>query len=156
MTPPFSDSIDYLLAQVCRLHHARVHVLLEGIGIYRGQPPVLFMLWEQEGRTHSELAKHIHVQPATITKMIQRMERAGFVERRSDPDDERVSRVYLTDTGRAIQTEMQQIFEGLEQEALAGFSADERVSLRQLLSKIRDNLLRINDGSFYLKQGQPQ
>jgi DNA-binding MarR family transcriptional regulator len=147
MASPLSDTIDHLLAQVCRLHHARVHVLLEDIGVYRGQPPVLFKLWEQEGRTHSELAKHIHVQPATMTKMIQRMERAGFVERRSDPDDERVSRVYLTDAGRAIQTEMQQIFQGLEQEVLAGFSADERALLRQLLSKIRDNLLRVNDGS---------
>jgi len=152
MTPPFSDSIDYLLAQVCRLHHARVHGLLEGIGVYRGQPPVLFMLWEKEGRTHSELAKRIHVQPATMTKMIQRMERAGFVERRSDPDDERVSRVYLTDAGHAIRAEMQEIFQGLEQEALAGFSADERDSLRQLLSKIRDNLLRVHDGHPYPKQ----
>ena len=72
------------------------------------------------------------------------MERAGFVERRSDPDDERVSRVYLTGTGRAIQAEMQEIFRGLEQEALAGFSADEQMLLRQLLSKIRDNLLHVN------------
>ena len=147
MVPPLSDKIDHLLGQVCRLHHVRVHVLLEDLGVYRGQPPVLFKLWEQEGRTHSELAKCIHVQPATMTKMIQRMERAGFVERRSDPDDERVSRVYLTDAGRAIQTEMEQIFQGLEQEALEDFSADERASLRQLLGKIRDNLLRVNNGN---------
>lgn len=145
MPPPFSDSIDHLLAQVCRLHHARIHKLMEDIGLHRGQSPVLFKLWEKEGRTHSELAKHIHVQPATMTKMIQRMERAGFVERRSDPDDERVSRVYLTDAGRAIQSEIQQIIQGLEQEALAGFSADERTMLRQLLSKIRDNFLRVNE-----------
>ena len=145
MISPFSDSTDYLLAQVCRLHHARVHGLLEGIGVYRGQPPVLFMLWQQEGRTHSELAKRIHVQPATMTKMIQRMERAGFVERRSDPDDERVSRVYLTDAGHGIRAEMQEIFQGLEQEVLADFSAEEQATLRQLLGKIRDNLLRVNN-----------
>ena len=53
------ESIDYLLAQICRLHHARAHALLEEIGLYRGQPPVLRALWEEEGRTHSELAARL-------------------------------------------------------------------------------------------------
>lgn len=72
------ESIDYLLAQICRLHRIRAHALLEDLGLYRGQPPVLRALWEREGLTHSELAARLHVQPATITKMIQRMERTGF------------------------------------------------------------------------------
>jgi hypothetical protein len=50
------EPIDYLLAQVSRLHHSRAHTLLEEMGLYRGQPPVPGMLWEQEERTHSELA----------------------------------------------------------------------------------------------------
>jgi hypothetical protein len=50
------ESIDYLLAPVCRLHHSRAHTLLEQIGLYRGQPSVPGMLWEQKEHTHSELA----------------------------------------------------------------------------------------------------
>ena len=42
-----------------------------------------------------------------MEKMIQRMERSGFVERRSDPEDERLSRVYLTERGRALQKPVQ-------------------------------------------------
>jgi DNA-binding MarR family transcriptional regulator len=139
-----SESIDFLLAQVCKLHFARAHVLLEEIGLYRGQPPVLRMLWEQEGRTHSELAGKLNVQPATITKMIQRMERAGFVERRSDPSDERVSRVYLTETGRNIQADVQRIWRTLETEAFAGFNEQELEKLRQFFERIRANLKKVN------------
>ena len=136
------ESIDYLLAQVCRLHYIRTHVLLKEIGLYRGQSPVLRALWEKEGRTHSELAARLHVQPATITKMIKRMERAGFVERRQDLEDERVSRVYLTEAGRAIQADVQQVWRTLEEQTLVGFSLEERVLFDQFLLRIHDNLMR--------------
>ena len=140
------ESIDFLLAQVCRLHHARAHTLLEELGLYRGQPPMLHALWEQEGLTHGELAGRLHVQPATITKMIQRMEKAGFLDRRSDPEDQRVSRVYLTDAGRAIQAEVRQVWHTLEGETFAGFTQEERVLLRRFFLQIRENLIRVTGG----------
>lgn len=143
---PEPESMDFLLAQICRLHHARAHTLLEELGLYRGQPPVLHALWEREGLTHSELAARLHVQPATITKMIKRMEKAGFVVRRSDPRDQRVSRVYLTDAGCAIQAKVIQVWCALEEETLDGFSLEERMSLRRFFLQMRENLLRVNEG----------
>jgi DNA-binding MarR family transcriptional regulator len=140
------ESVDYLLAQICRLHHSRAHALLEEVGLYRGQPHVLRVLWEREGCTHTELAARLHVQPATITRMLQRMERAGFVERRSDPEDQRVSRVYLTEAGRAVQEGVQQIWHTLEEESLAGFGPEERVLLRGVFVRLRDNLMRATGG----------
>jgi len=137
-----SESIDFLLAQVCRLHYSRDRILLEEFGLFRGQPPLLFALWEKEGRTHSELAEHLHVQPATITKMIKRMERAGFVERCQDTEDQRVSRVYLTDAGRNIRDAVEGVWHELEAQTFAGFSSEERALLSQFLLRIRDNLVR--------------
>ena len=134
------DSLDHLLVKICRLHHTRAHGLFEAVGLHRGQPAVLRLLWAEEGRIHSELARQLHVQPATVTKMIQRMERAGFVVRRSDPDDERVSRVYLTETGRTIQADVQRIWQTLEEETFANFSVEERVLLHRFLAQIHDNL----------------
>lgn len=134
------ESVDYLLAQICRLHHSRAHTLLEEIGLYRGQPPVLGMLWEQEGRTHSELAERIHVTPATVSKMIQRMEKAGFVIRRPDAEDQRISRVYLTDAGRAILSDVKHAMDELESETFAGFTEEELAWSRKLLLRIRENL----------------
>lgn len=143
LSTPEPETLDFLLAQVCRLHHARAHTLLESLGLYCGQPPMLYALWEQDGLTHGELAARLHVRPATMTKMVRRMEKAGFIERRPDPDDQRVSRVYLTDAGRAIQREVRQVWSTLESETFAGFTLEERVLLRRFLVQIRENLLRV-------------
>ena len=59
--PPQPESLDSLFAQICRLKHGRVRTLLEALGLYRGQPPVLRALWEQEGLTHTELSKRLRV-----------------------------------------------------------------------------------------------
>ena len=107
---------------------------------------MLRALWEQEGLAHGELAARLHVQPATTTKMIQRMEKAGFVERRPDPVDQRVSRVYLTDVGRAVQEEVKQVWRTLEDETFAGFTLQERVLLRRLFLQVRENLIRATKG----------
>jgi DNA-binding MarR family transcriptional regulator len=141
-----AESLDSLFAQICRLKHARIHTLLEALGLYRGQPSVLQALWVQEGLMHTELARHLQVQPATITKMLQRMEKTGFVERRPDPDDQRVSRVYLTETGRAVRADVQQVWRRLEEEAFAGFTLEERVLLRRFFLHIRENLKRVTGG----------
>jgi DNA-binding MarR family transcriptional regulator len=143
---PSSDSINYLLAQICRLHHARSHTLLEEIGLYRGQPHVLRALWEKEGLTHSELAERMHVRPATVTKMIKRMGKTGFVTCRTDEKDQRVSRVYLTEAGREIQEEVQQVWRTLQDETFDGFTMEERVVLRRLFMQMRENLLRATGG----------
>jgi DNA-binding MarR family transcriptional regulator len=136
-------SLDHLLAQVCRLHHARAYELFDAIGLYRGQPPVLEALWEQDGLTHSELAARLHVRPATITRMIQRMEHAGLLISKSDPDDLRVSRVYLTDAGRDIRSAVAQAFKTSEADTFAGFALEERVLLRRFLLQVRDNLIGV-------------
>lgn len=135
-------SLDSLLAQVCRLHHARAHTLLEALGLYHGQPPILFALWEQEGQTHGELAARLHVTPATVTKMLQRMEKAGFVVRQPDAADQRVSRVYLADAGRAIRAGVEQVWRTLEDETFAGFDLEERTLLRRFLQQMRSNLIQ--------------
>jgi DNA-binding MarR family transcriptional regulator len=140
------ESIDFLLAQVCRLHRARAHMLLEDLGLYRGQPKMLFALWEQEGLTHGELAALAHVRPATITKMLQRMEKAGFVERRHDLEDQRVSRVYLTDAGHSIRNEVEQAWHTLEDETFAEFTLEECKLLRRFFLQMRENLIQVTRG----------
>jgi DNA-binding MarR family transcriptional regulator len=132
-----------LLGQVCRLHYARAHALLEEVGLYRGQPPLLYALWKLDGQTHGELATRLHVQPATMTRMVRRMAGAGFVERRSDPRDERVSRVYLTDRGRAIRSEVEAVWTALEAETFAGVAEGDRDRLGAILLQVRQNLIGV-------------
>ncbi len=138
--PP--ETLDFLLAQVSHLHHYRAFSLFESLGLYRGQPPVLRALWEQEGLTHKELADRLRITQATITRMLQRMERAGFVQRRPDETDQRISRVYLTDAGRAVQARVHEVVRQMEDETFAGFSTEERAVLESYLRRVRANLLK--------------
>jgi DNA-binding MarR family transcriptional regulator len=70
------------------------------------------------------------------------MEKAGLVERKHDAEDQRVSRVYLTDAGREIRAEMRARLERLAGETLAGFTVEERALLRRLLLQVYENLVR--------------
>ena len=140
---PESESMGSLLSQICRLEHARAHELLEELGLYRGQHRILRALWGQDGLTHTELAAYAHVRPSTISTTIQRMEKAGLAERRHDAGDQRVSRVYLTESGRALQEDVEQAWRRLEGEVVDGLTLEERVVLRRLFLQVRENLERV-------------
>ena len=132
--------IGKLLGHVSHLHRQRLHNVFEGLGLHRGQSHVLRALWHNEGQTHSELAAHRCVQPSTISRMLQRMEKDGFIIRRPDPDDQRISRVYLTDHGRAVQDEIHRTLHAIEMETMAEFTPAEQALLRRFLMQMRDNL----------------
>src|SRR2546429_2659764 len=95
---------------------------------------------ERDGLSQKEIGEFMGIQSATVTRMVIRMERAGFVERRTDPDDQRVSRVYLTERGRSLQPVVEQGWMALEQQILADFSLEERLLLRRFLEQIYRNL----------------
>ncbi|MGD8998535.1 MAG: MarR family transcriptional regulator [Anaerolineae bacterium] len=135
------DRIGFLLGRMCRLMRKRLHSLLEDTGLHRGQHFILHVLWEEEGIMHSELAARSCVQPATITNALKRMEKAGLVERRRDTEDERVSRVYLTEAGRDMRSKVEDTFRNFEAQAFAGLSEEEVATLRALLLRVQNNLV---------------
>jgi DNA-binding MarR family transcriptional regulator len=137
---PTPERLGHLLNKVCGLRHQRMHELLDDLGLYRGQPSMLGALWVEDGMTHSELAEQLNKSPATITKTVKRMEKAGFVARRHDPRDERLSRVYLTDAGRDIQSAVEDVWRAFEEQAFAGFSPEELAALRGALWRVCQNI----------------
>ncbi|NLD73130.1 MAG: MarR family transcriptional regulator [Chloroflexi bacterium] len=136
------ESLDHLLAQVSRLHYARAHDLLRDLGLHRGQPPLLFALWDEDGQSQSALAERLGIAAATLTRMVQRMERTGFVERRPDRADERLSRVYLTEAGRAVRHGLEDVRRTMAAETCAGLDDQECDLLAGLLQRVHDNLLQ--------------
>jgi DNA-binding MarR family transcriptional regulator len=71
------------------------------------------------------------------------MEKAGLVERKHDVEDQRVSRVYMTKAGRALQENVEQAWHKLEEETFADFTLEERVLLRRFFVQMRENLMRV-------------
>ena len=117
-----------------------MHDRLDALGLYHGQPPVLNALWTQEGMTQSELSDALNRSPSTITKMVQRMEKAGFVERRDDPDDERISRVYLTESGRNVRSAVEEIWRSFTAQAFEAFTEQELANFHALLHRLYHNI----------------
>ncbi len=137
---PLKDSVGYMLAHACKHHRQRAEELLSEIGLHTGQEMLLCGLWENEGITQTELANYVMIQPATVTNMLQRLEREGFVERRPDVEDQRVSRVYTTEKGRDVEERVLEKWGQLEQESFSGLTVEERVLLRRLLLQVYRSL----------------
>jgi MarR family transcriptional regulator, organic hydroperoxide resistance regulator len=140
MATAIPDSIGHLLVQICRAHRNTAQELLSTLKLHPGQEFLLLQLWSQEGVTQSDLVEQLCVQPATVTKTIDRLERAGLVKRQVDLADQRVSRIYLTEAGQALREPVEHIWQQLETNTLANFTIEERVLLRRLLLQILTNL----------------
>lgn len=132
--------IGFEMVQLCRAHRNRAEELLNVYGLHTGQEMTLFHLWEEEGQTHSELAERMCVEPPTASKMLQRMETAGFLVRKPDPDDARVSRVYLTEYGRSLEKPVLEAWKRLEEQTLKGMTEAEQALLQRLITQMRTNL----------------
>ncbi|CDI48483.1 MarR family winged helix-turn-helix transcriptional regulator [Clostridium tetani] len=115
---------------------------LNKIGLYRGQPALLFILYKNNGLTQKELCSRLHIAPATITKMVKRLELSDFLERKSDEKDLRVSRIYLTPKAYEVMDSIKIIYKNFEESCFKGLSKEERDTFNNILVKINNNLKR--------------
>jgi DNA-binding MarR family transcriptional regulator len=134
------DYIGFQVLQVHKAHRQLAEAALNKLGVHTGQEMILLQLWIEEGIPQSQLAASMEVEPPTATKMLQRMERAGLIERKTDPTDARVSRVYLTERGRALEQPVLDVWKQLETQTVAGLSLTELAILHRLLMQVLTNL----------------
>lgn len=134
------ESLTHLMSHVMRLHRSTMHASMPQQELYPGQPPLLFQLYRHDGMSQRELADKLRITPATLTVMLNRMEKTGLVERKPDERDQRISRVYITDRGRSVHDEAKQVLKTLETQCFAGFTAEEKVLLRRFLLHMYENL----------------
>lgn len=136
----YTDTVSYVFVQAAKAHRNHAREKLSERGLHIGQEILLFQLWEDDGLSQSELADRLNVEPPAVNKMVKRMESDGLIERRSDPDDSRVSRVFLTEEGRSLQEPVEEIWQRIEAQTFDGISTEERLLFRRILVDVRDNL----------------
>ena len=134
------DSLETLLRQVGKCHSNKINKVLDGINMHRGQPIMLALLYSKDGVPQSVLAKKMEITPATASAMVKRMEKAGFVIRKRNAEDERISNVYLTDAGKAVSTQLNNLQNNMEQLVFDGFSDEEKLTMKNYLQRILVNL----------------
>jgi DNA-binding MarR family transcriptional regulator len=136
----YKKSITFRLLQAAKAQRARSGAHLMRIGLHPGQELVLKVLADADGRTMSQLALALGVQPPTVTKMVTRLSSQGYVRRQVSDSDGRLARVYLTETGRDLVVSVDKAWKRLEREAMAGIEDKDRKKLRKLLRQVEKNL----------------
>jgi MarR family transcriptional regulator, transcriptional regulator for hemolysin len=115
------------------------------LGITRAQWLVLTRLHRHPGASLSELAERMEVEKATAGRMIDRLVANGWVARRTQRDDRRVKRVYLTPEAERVHKRIWRVAESTVEDALAGLSAQESKQLMALLQRVKKTLVSAVD-----------
>jgi DNA-binding MarR family transcriptional regulator len=117
------------------------------LGLTQAQWRAIAFLARNEGVNQACLAESLEVQPITLARLIDRMQAAGWVERRTDPEDRRAVRLYLTDKCQPILAEMHERATQMLEAVLSGVSTAARKQLIETLSQIKQNLSEAADAA---------
>ena len=133
----------FLLHDVARLLRKRFeqHARAKQLGLTRSQAAVLGRLSRQEGINQVTLAQQLELEPITLVRLLDRLQAAGLIERRPDPQDRRARALYLTPQARPLLDRVGILARDVYDEALVGLSAPERERLVTALELMKGNLL---------------
>ena len=140
MDPEDDGYIGYMVSDVARLLRTVFDRRVRGTGLTRAQWLVLTRLHRRPGASQTELAEMLEVDRASAGRMIDRMERKGWLERRADQVDRRINRLYLTGLARRAHADMWAVAVATVDDALSALSAEERMRYSELTSRVKSRL----------------
>jgi DNA-binding MarR family transcriptional regulator len=140
-----SDPLGFLVTDVARLMRRSFDEKARSIGVTRPQWRVLTLLSRREAMNQGMFAELLEVEPITLSRMIDRLQEAGLVERRPDPNDRRAWLLFLTEKARPILAQLKSRADELFRDALDGLDASEQAQLSELLTRVHQNLSRRSD-----------
>lgn len=132
--------VQNLFVQLNRAYASKCFGQMAALGLHPGQIPIIMLLAEHEDMSQKDIAEELHVKPPTVNVMVQRMEKAGIIGRRHDPDDQRVIRVFLTEKGRQMKRCAARQVEKNEEYVLKGFTEAEKCLFRRFMEQIIENI----------------
>lgn len=136
---------DHVIALVARLRDRAYGFIIRELnkkkltGLVPSHGGILSVLFEKEKASMKELAGRINRDKSTITALVRKLVRAGYVTKTKNPDDSRITYLSLTARGRALQPDFEEISENLIATAFKGFSKKEREVLVTGIIKMLNN-----------------
>lgn len=118
----------------------KLYSRLKETGLTIGQPKILDYLKDNDGALQKDIAAACHIEPATLTSLLNGMEKAGLAQRRTINGNRRSSYIYLTEKGREKLSLVTKEFEEIEREAFSGLSDSQVSECMETLKKIYENL----------------
>lgn len=133
-------AIHTLLNRTARAETNHLRPYLSKLGLSPGQPKVLRCLHAVGPCSQRQLADYCDVDPSAICRMLDSLERQGFLSRRPDQTDRRAGLVELTQQGREVFLQWEETCMTLENQMLEGFSLEERKQLADFLTRAYHNV----------------
>lgn len=134
-------SLGFLLNDVSRLMRKRFDERARQLGLTRAQWRVLGHLRRYEGISQRALAEIMEIETVTLGRHIDRLQDSGWVERRRDPADRRVWRLFLDVKARPIIDRLNAVSQETREETLEGLNLEQRERLLETLLLMKQNLL---------------
>lgn len=138
--PIAADRLGFLLHDASRLLRRRFERRASCYGLSSAQWRLLVRVFKEEGVAQARLAELLEIEPISVSRLIDRMVDADWIERRADPNDRRVRVIFLTERSREIFGEMRSLAEEVFAQALGNLSHDEAQTTLRGLQTIITNL----------------
>ncbi|NLJ96588.1 MAG: MarR family transcriptional regulator [Clostridiales bacterium] len=136
------DELHLALINSYMTHKKRSFQCFQDLDLTTGQPKVLTVLNKDEGYLQKDLAKRCHVEPATMTSLLNNMEKKNLIYK--EPvyvsGGKRANSVYLTEKGRQLANKVIEIVNNIEEISFKNFNDDEKYTLINLLNRVTTNL----------------
>jgi DNA-binding MarR family transcriptional regulator len=134
-------SFGYLLNDVTLLFRKHFDRRAVKFGMTRAQWRATKMIHHRPGMRQAELAEQLEMEPIAVGRVIDRLQAAGFIERRPDPKDRRAWRLHSTEQARVIIDDMESIGRQLRRDATVGIAYDDMKRALEVIGQLKDNLL---------------
>lgn len=133
----FKDCLCFQFASLSRSISRAYRERIAPYGLTQAQFFMLIALYEEDGALPSRLAEKTHLDRPTVTGLIDRLERDGWVERRMDPGDRRSLRVFLTSKALEHREDLMAVYDEVNGFFLQKFSLEEWQKFQALLDRLR-------------------
>ena len=140
MTNEDRDRLDFLIHDAARLIRRRFEAKASGSGLSAAQWRLLVRVAKEPGVPQARLAELLEIEPISVSRLVDRMEDGGWIERRSDATDRRVRLIFPTDKSREAYGKVKSMVGEVYEAALSGLSPEARRATIDGLKAIINNL----------------
>ena len=134
------ETLHYLIMADHFLFQKKLFASIKDTNMSLGQPKVLDYLKNHDGAVQKEIAASCHIEQASLTSILNGMEKKGLITRKMQGGNRRSLHVFLTEKGTELYERIAFEFENIENAAMKGFTSDEKKLLIKLLSEMYRNI----------------
>lgn len=138
-------SFHYLSMAVHSMIQKNFMEQVKSSGLTSGQPKILDYLRDHNGANQKEIAAACHIEPGSLTSVLNRMEEKGLIERRMLDGNRRTFYIFMTDEGSRLKDLVEDNFASIEKKSFRNISSEDQASFMETFSKIYENLMNKGD-----------